>query len=560
MLLRPSLRTGGEILVDALKIHGVDYTFCVPGESFLPALDALHACSDTIRTIICRQEGAAAHMAEAYGKLTGKPGVCLVTRGPGATNASIGVHTASQDSTPMILLVGQVGTSFLDRQAWQEVDLRNMFGTMAKWVTQVDHLQRLPEMINRAFQAAVSGRPGPVVIGLPEDILYEELDLPDTKPFVAVQPQPGTAELARLRELIEQADRPLMILGGGGWNAAACDGIQSFSENFQIPVGTAFRRQDLFDNEHANYAGDIGIGIADSLLERVRRADLILAVGARLGETTTNSYTMLGVPNMHATFVHVHPAIDELGKVYRPDLSINSGVTEFALAVSKLKPTSRRTSSAWVQSSNTEYRKTLVPTHTPGALNLAEVVRHVREQLPSDAIVTNGAGNYTGWVHRFFQYRGFRTQLAPASGVMGYGIPAACAAAAIYPERRVVCFAGDGCFLMNSQELATARQYQLRIVFIIVNNGMYGSIRMHQEIHYPERVFGTMLENPDFSTLAKAYGLEGYTVERTDEFSGIFAQALDAPQGALIELRVDPEAITPRTTLSELRSLSKSRL
>lgn len=557
MLQVPSLRTGGQILVDALKIHGVDHAFCVPGESFLPALDALHASSDAIRTIVCRQEGAAAHMAEAYGKLTGKPGVCLVTRGPGATNASIGVHTASQDSTPMVLLVGQVGTRLLERQAWQEIDLRSVFGSLAKWVTQVDHLERLPEMMNRAFQAAVSGRPGPVVVGLPEDVLYRHLDLPDSRPFVPVQPQPGVADLARLRELVEQARRPLMILGGGGWSAEACAAIQVFAQAFQLPVGTAFRRQDLFDNAHPGYAGDIGVGIAESLAQRVRQADLILAVGARLGETTTAGYTLLGVPSMEARFVHVHPDIGELGKVYRPDLAINAGMAEFALAAASLEPPRHPAWADWTRSANADYCATLVPPSMPGSLNLAQVVRHVRDRLPADAIVTNGAGNYTGWVHRFFQYRGFRTQLAPASGVMGYGIPAACAAAAIHPDRRVVCFAGDGCFLMNSQELATAKQYGLRVIFIVVNNGMYGSIRMHQEIHYPGRVFGTTLENPDFAALAAAYGIAGYTVEKTEDFAASFDRALAAPHGALIELRIDPEAITPRTTLSELRARSE---
>ncbi|VCU68922.1 Acetolactate synthase isozyme 2 large subunit [Pigmentiphaga humi] len=557
MIPTPSLRTGGQILVDALKIHGVDHAFCVPGESFLPALDALHAARDSIRTVVCRQEGAAAHMAEAYGKLTGKPGVCLVTRGPGATNASIGVHTASQDSTPMVLLVGQVGTGLLERQAWQEIDVRAMFGSLAKWATQVDHLERLPEMMNRAFQTAVSGRPGPVVVGLPEDVLYQHLDVADTRPFVPVQPQPGTEDMERLRGLIERSRRPLLVLGGGGWSADACDDMRAFAQAFQLPVGTAFRRQDLFDNTHPNYAGDIGVGVADTLAQRVRQADLVIAVGARLGETTTAGYTLLGVPDMEARFVHVHPAIDELGKVYRPDLAINAGMAAFAAAASRLAPPADPVWSDWTRSANADYLATLAPPAMPGTLNLGEVVRHLRERLPADAIVTNGAGNYTGWIHRFFQYPGFRTQLAPASGVMGYGTPAACAAALLHPDRTVVCFAGDGCFLMNSQELATARQYGLRVVFIVVNNGMYGSIRMHQEIHYPGRVFGTSLENPDFPALAAAYGIEGHLVERTADFAACFERALAAPHGALIELRIDPEAITPRTTLSALRRKSE---
>jgi len=554
-----SLRSGGQILIDALKVHGVDHAFCVPGESFLPALDALHGARDVIRTVICRQEGAAAHMAEAYAKLTGKPGICLVTRGPGATNASIGVHTAAQDSTPMILLVGQIGTGLLERQAWQEIDVRAMFGSMAKWVTQIDHLARLPEMMSRAFHTAVSGRPGPVVIGLPEDVLYQKLEVEDTRPFLPVQPQPGPADMQRLREMLGEARKPFLILGGGGWNARACSDIQAFSERFHLPVGTAFRRQDLFDNTHPNYAGDIGVGISERLAARIREADLIIAVGARLGETTTAGYTLLGVPNMHARFIHVHPDIGELGKVYRPELAINASMEAFAEAAGRLDAPTEPAWTEWLRESNADYRATLAPTPMPGELNLSEVIAHLRERLPADAIVTNGAGNYTGWIHRFYTYRGFRTQLAPASGVMGYGIPAACAAALVHPGRRVICFAGDGCFLMNSQELATARQYGLPIIFIVVNNGMYGSIRMHQEIHYPGRVFGTTLENPDFAALAAAYGIEGHTVTRTADFAACFEKALDSPRGALIELRIDPEAITPRTTLSALRRKSEQR-
>ncbi|GAA4329566.1 thiamine pyrophosphate-binding protein [Pigmentiphaga soli] len=549
----PTPRSGGRILVDALKVHGVDHAFCVPGESFLPALDALYEARDAIRTVICRQEGAAAHMAEAYGKLTGRPGVCLVTRGPGATNASIGVHTASQDSTPLVLLVGQVGTGQLGREAWQEIDVRTMFGAMAKWATQVDHIERMPEIIGRAFHVAVSGRPGPVVVALPEDVLYREAEVADTAPYRRVQPNPAPADLARLQALLAQARRPLAILGGGGWNAEGCAGIRAFAEAFRLPVCTAFRRQDLFDNTHPLYAGDLGVGVSPALARRVREADLLIAIGARLGETTTSGYTLLGVPRPAATLVHVHQDPAELGKVYEADLAINAGLPEFAQAAAALAPASAPAWRDWSDALQAEYADTLAPGPMPGPVDLGQVFTQMRRALPADAIVTNGAGNYTGWLHRFHQYRGLRTQLAPASGVMGYGMPAACAAALLHPGRKVVCVAGDGCFLMNGQELATVKQYRLPIVFVVVNNGMYGSIRMHQELHYPGRVFGTDLENPDFAALAAAYGVDGQVVERTEDFAPAFERALAAGRAALIELRTDPEAITTRATLTALR-------
>ncbi|GAA4343530.1 thiamine pyrophosphate-binding protein [Pigmentiphaga soli] len=555
----PIPRTGGQMVVDALKIHGVDHAFCVPGESFLPVLDALHAASGTIRTIVCRQEGAAAHMAEAYGKLTGKPGICLVTRGPGATNASIGVHTARHDSTPMILLVGQVGTDCLEREAWQEIDVRRTFGALAKWATQIDHLERMPELLSRAFHVATSGRPGPVVIALPEDLLYRQIAVPDAGVAGRTAAHAGDAQMKSLRELLAAARRPVLILGGGGWNAQACDGIAAFAEAFGLPVGTAFRRQDLFDNTHAQYAGDIGSGINPRLAQRLRDADLVIAAGARLSETTTAGYTLFDIPKLKAAFVHIHPDVEELGKVYHPDLAINAGMPEFARAARALAPAAAVSWGAWTASARDDYLERLAPVPTPGRLNLSEVVTHIRRHVPADTIVTNGAGNYASWVHRFYQYRGFRTQLAPTSGVMGYGTPAACAAALVHPDRRVICFAGDGCFLMNSQELATAKQYGLRIIFIVVNNGMYGSIRMHQEIHYPGRVFGTTLENPDFPALASSYGLEGFRVERTEDFPACFGRALEAERGALIELRIDPEAIKPQMTLTELRNKSLAR-
>jgi acetolactate synthase-1/2/3 large subunit len=546
-------RTGGQVLIDALVIHGVDCAFSVPGESFLPALDALRQVRDKVKLVVCRQEGAAAHMAEAYGKLTGKPGICFVTRGPGATNASIGVHTAMQDSTPMILLVGQVSRRAMERETWQEIDVRKMFASVAKWATQVDSAERIPEVISRAFHVAVSGRPGPVVVALPEDMLYEEVSVADAGAYKRVQAHPGEADLLQMCEMLAAAERPLVILGGGGWNKAACEGIQAFAENFNLPVGTSFRRQDLFDNHHPNYVGDIGIGINPALARQVQDADLILAIGPRLGETTTSDFTLLDIPRPKQKLVHVHAGAEELGRVYQADLPINSGMLEFANAVHKLTALNNNTWSKWTQAARAAYLENLKHGTMPGALDMGEVMAHLRAHLPTDSILTNGAGNYASWVHRFYQYRGFRTQLAPTSGVMGYGMPAACAAQIVHPQRTVVCFAGDGCFQMNVQELATVKQYGLKIIFIVVNNGMLGSIRMHQEMNYPGNVYGTSLENPDFPALGKAYGLESELVERTEDFAAAFERAMQAKASVLLELRIDPEAITPRTTLTALR-------
>ncbi|MCC6534250.1 MAG: thiamine pyrophosphate-binding protein [Burkholderiales bacterium] len=546
-------RSGGQLVADQLRIHGIDTAFCVPGESFLPILDGLYAQRESIRTIVCRQEGGATHMAEAYAKLTGKPGVCLVTRGPGATNASIGVHTARQDSTPLVLLVGQVETGILGREAWQEIDIARMFTPFAKWSVQVDAVERIPEILHRAFHVAASGRCGPVVVALPEDVLYATTDADDAAPYAGVQATPGGAHLARLRAMLAAAARPFVILGGGGWSTAACADIEAFVSAFDLPVGSAFRRQDLIDNRHPNYAGDLGIGINPKLAQRIREADLLLAIGPRLGETTTSGYTLIDVPRPRQKLVHVHADVDELGRVYQADLMIAAGPAEFAAAARALQPPASCAWREWTRATHAAYVETLRPAEMPGPVNLGEVVSYLRDRLPADAIVTNGAGNYSGWVHRFYQYRGFRTQVAPTSGTMGYGLPAACAAALAYPGRTVVCFAGDGCFQMSSQELATARQYGLPIIVIVVNNGIYGSIRMHQEMHYPERVHATSLENPDFPALAAAYGLLGLRVERTEDFPAAFERALASASGALIEVVIDPDAITTRTTLTALR-------
>jgi acetolactate synthase-1/2/3 large subunit len=547
-------RTGAQLLVDALRVHGADLTFGVPGESYLAVLDAMHDVRETLRFVICRQEGGASYMAEAYGKLTGRPGICFVTRGPGATNGAIGVHVAYQDSTPMILFVGQVGNDFVEREAFQEIDYRRMYGPMAKWVAQIDRADRVPEYVNRAFHTAVSGRPGPVVLALPEDMLTETAAVANTGRYKRVAANPGDGDMHKLREMLAQAQRPFVILGGGDWNAEACADIRAFIEANGLPVGTAFRRADLYDNRLPNYAGDVGIGVNPALAERVKNCDLLIAVGPRLDEMTTGGYTLIDVPRPKQKFVHVHPGAEELGRVYEADLPINSGMPEFAAMARGLKPVSP---SAWqegTRAARREYEAWLEPGPAPGEVDLGKIMAWLREHLPPATIVTNGAGNFAGWVHRYYRYTGFRTELAPIAGSMGYGAPAGIAAALVHPGRPVVSFCGDGDFLMTGQELATAAQFDAKVTFIVVNNGMYGTIRMHQEREYPERVSGTMLKNPDFAALARAYGLHGETVDRTADFAAAFERASQAGTASLIELKTDQEAITTRTTLSAIRA------
>jgi acetolactate synthase-1/2/3 large subunit len=545
-------RSGGQILVDQLKIHGVDLAFCVPGESYLAVLDALYDARNAIRLITCRQEGGAANMAEAYGKLTGRPGICFVTRGPGATNASIGVHTAMQDSTPMILFVGQVARDQAEREAFQEVDYRRMFAPLAKWVAQIDDPARVPELVSQAFHRAVAGRPGPVVIALPEDMLIATAEVEDAWPYKIVRPHPGADELQAMRAMLAKASRPFLLVGGGGWSVDAVRDITAFAEANDLPVGASFRCQDLIDNRHRNYVGHVGIGIDPALAARVKTADVLLVVGSRLGEMTTSGYTLVHVPTPKQTLIHVHAGAEELGRVYQPALPINAGMAQFAAAARALKPLDSSRWAAWTAGARGEYLETLQSRRHAGALQMPEVMAFLRERLPPDAIVANGAGNYTTWVHRFYQYRRYRTELAPTSGAMGYGLPAAVAAKAMHPERTVVCFAGDGCFLMSGQELATAVQHGLAIIVIVVNNGMYGTIRMHQEREYPERPIGTDLVNPDFVALARAYGAHGELVETTEQFAPAFERALASGKPALLELRLDPDAITPRFGLREI--------
>ena len=546
-------RTGGQILIDALAQHEVERVFGVPGESYLAALDAFYNARNRIEFTICRQEGGAAYMAEAWAKLTGRPGICFVTRGPGATNASIGVHAAMQDSTPMILFIGQVARDQTDREAFQEIDYRQMYGPIAKWVAQIEQAERIPEYVNRAFHTATTGRPGPVVLALPEDMLRDVVEVEDVAPAPATVTHPGRPEMQALRDLLGEAERPLMIVGGADWTSGTSKDMQAFAKANNIPTGAAFRRQDCFDNHDPRYVGHVGIGIDPALGKRVREADLIIAVGPRLGEMTTNGYTLLEPPAPKQKLVHVHPDPNELNSVYRADLGIVASMPAFAVAARAMKPVADRVWDDWTGAARADYLRFVEPVPNPGPVQMAEIVGWLNEQLPDDAIITNGAGNYSIWTHRFYRWSRYRTQAAPTLGSMGYAVPAAVAAKLAHPDRVVVSFNGDGCFMMNGQELATAVQYGVNAIFIVVNNGMYGTIRMHQERNYPGRVSGTELKNPDFAALARAYGANGEVVEKTAEFAAAFERALEADRPSLIEIRIDPEAITPVATLSGLR-------
>ena len=560
--LHPS-RTGGQLLVDALHVHGVDTAFGVPGESYLDVLDALH--DSNIRFVINRQEGGAAFMAEAYGKMTGKPGICFVTRGPGATNASIGVHTAYQDSTPMILFIGQVGNDFVDREAFQEIDYRRMYGQMAKWVAQIDRADRIPEYLARAFQVATSGRPGPVVLALPEDMLVSTAAVADTRPYQPSHGAPTGEQIARLRAMLQDARRPIVLLGGGTWNAQACADLARFAEANRLPVGCTFRFQDLLDNAHPNYAGDVGIGINPKLAARVKEADLVIAIGPRLGEMTTGGYTLLDAPVPRQRLVHIHPDPEELGSVYQGELMIASGMPQACAMLAAMEPVD---ATAW-QDSVAEAKADLAAWQAQPALlkegaplDLWQVVQDLMDQLPRDAVITNGAGNYASWAHRFYRYGGMRTQLAPTNGAMGYAVPAGVAAKIVWPERAVVTFAGDGEFMMTGQELATAVQYGAGVVILVFNNNMFGTIRMHQERTYPGRVSGTGLHNPDFAALARAYGGHGEIVDKTGDFAPALRRALEHAERhrlpAVIELRYDGNLITPNATLETIRRQAES--
>nr|WP_315425728.1 thiamine pyrophosphate-binding protein [uncultured Albidiferax sp.] len=547
-------RTGGQILVDQLILHGVQQLFCVPGESFLAVLDALHDAS--IAVSVCRQEGGAAMMAEAQGKLTGKPGVCFVTRGPGATNAAAGVHIAHQDSTPMLLFVGQVAREALGREAFQELDYGAVFGTMAKWVVQIDDPKRLPELVSRAFHIATSGRPGPVVIALPEDMLTEAAAVADALPYAVTETYPGPGQLAELQQRLAAAQRPVAILGGSRWSDAAVQEFTAFAEAYALPVYCSFRRQMLFSAHHANYAGDLGLGANPRMLERIRQSDLVLLVGGRLSEVPSQGYELLGIPTPQQSLVHVHADADELGKLYRAALSIHATPQAFAQAVSTLRPTQPV---AWVDTTvaaRADYLRWSdpAPIRIPGPLQMGEVMQHLRATLPANTIFCNGAGNFATWVHRFWPFTTYASQLAPTSGSMGYGLPAGVGAKRLWPQREVVVFAGDGDFMMHGQEFATAVQYGLPILVVLLDNAMYGTIRMHQERHYPGRVSATQLKNPDFCAYAQVFGGHGEKVTTTDEFAPALARARASGKPAILHCLLDPEAITPSSTLQSIRT------
>ena len=549
-------RSGGQVLVRALEIHGVDLAFGIPGESYLAVLDAL--VDSSIRLIVSRHEGAAAMMADAYGKLTGKCGIAFVTRGPGATNAAHGIHIADQDSTPLILFVGQVGRGMIEREAFQEIDYRRMFSSMTKWVAQIDDPARIPEFVSHAFHTACSGRPGPVVLALPEDMLTQACDTADAGPHRIAVAGPTPEALAELRVMLRKAKRPFVIAGGGGWNEEAGAALAAFAQANALPVGLSFRSQSLMDNRHPNYAGHVGIGINPKLAARIEGADLLIVVGARLGEMTTGGYTLIDIPRPRQKMVHVHPGAEELGRVYQADLPINASAGAFLNGCLGLEPVD----GGWAKETaraHQDYLDHRAPTTTPGSLQMGEVVRWLRANTADETIIANGAGNFAIWINRFFEYRGFRTQLAPTNGSMGYGLPAAIAAKLVHPERTVVCFTGDGDFQMTGNELATAAQYRLPIIVLIVNNGLYGTIRMHQERAYPGRAIATDLVNPDFVKLARAHGGAGARVTRTEDFPAAFEAAVSSGKLAVIELCIDPEAITPNATLTEIREAALKR-
>jgi len=546
-------RTGGEILADALLANGVDTIFGVPGESYIAFLDAIYDRADRLRFVATRQEGGAAFMADAHAKLTGRAGVVAVTRGPGACNASIGIHTAEQDSTPMVVLVGQVPRHFREREAFQEVEFRQMFGGMAKWVVEIDSAERIPEHLSHAFHLAQSGRPGPVIVVLPEDVLADKAraaDLPAPRPAAS---KPADEDMVRVTQALAEAKRPLAILGGPAWSREAKADFERFAGESGLAVVTSLRCQDYFDNDHPCYVGDLGIAANPNVQEQVRQADTLLVIGARLGEMTTQGYTVPEAPRTSQRLIHVYPDASEIGRVYVPDIAVVSDSAAFAAALSRQRLPYNGGRAQTTKDANTTYRQMLEPVPQPGALDLGRLVLALQDRLPRDAIITNGAGNYTAWVHKHYRFRDYRTQLAPTSGAMGYGLPAAVAAKLAFPECRVICFAGDGCFQMNGQELGTILQNGLDPLVIVVNNGAFGTIRMHQERAYPTRVSGTELANPDFEALARAYGFHAEVLERTEDIGEVLDRALAATGPALIEVRLDVEAISPRATLSGIR-------
>jgi acetolactate synthase-1/2/3 large subunit len=555
-----TMRSAAEVLVDQLVANRVKQVFSVPGESFLGVLDAFY--DRDIAVTVCRQEGGAAMMAEAVGKATGRPGICFVTRGPGATNAMPGINIAQQDSTPMILFVGQVDRQFREREAFQEIDCRAVFGSMTKWAAEIDDAARIPEYVSRAFHAATSGRPGPVVIGLPSDMLKERIAVGDGLPHEPIEASPGSEEMEQFAALLRGARRPILVLGGSRWSETARDAVHAFAERWQIAITTSYRRLPLFDPLHPCYAGDLGLAPNPRLVERLKSADLVILCGGRLGEIPSQGYTLLDVPSPRAKLVHVHPGPEELGRVYRPHLAIPAAPARFAAAMAELVAPAAPAWRAETEAAHADYLAwSEVATEQPGLVNLGAILVWLRENLPRDAILCNGAGNYAAWIHRFYRFRALATHIAPTSASMGYGVPAAVAMKRLFPSRPVLSINGDGDFLMNGQEFATAVQYELPIITLVCDNRMYGTIRMHQEREFPGRVSATSLRNPDFAAYARAFGGFGVTVERTADFPAAFRAADASGQPAIIHLKIDPEAITPATTLTKIRekSLAGSR-
>lgn len=550
-------KTGGELIVEALKANGVKRLSCVPGESFLAVLDAL--LDSDIDVVVCRQEGGAAMMADAWGRLTGEPGICMVTRGPGATNATAGLHIARQDSIPMILFIGQVQRDAREREAFQEVEFRRALTEFSKWVGEIDDAARIPEFVTRAFAIATSGRPGPVVLSLPEDMLRDKVEAPRAKRHSRVEAHPGRRQIDDFYLRLLKAERPMVIVGGTRWDADAVADLKTFSQRFALPVGCSFRRQMLFDHLHSNYAGDVGIGINPALAKEIRESDLLILLGGRMSEMPSSGYTLIDIPYPQQSLVHIHPDPSELGRVYRPDLAICASPSDFVADLIDLEAPSEL---RWAQRTERMHQAYIAwstpPQSGPGPVQMGPIMEWIEANTRPDAIFTNGAGNYATWLHRFHRFRQFNTQAAPTSGSMGYGLPAAVAAKRLFPEREIICFAGDGCFLMHGQEFATAVRYSLPIIAIVINNGIYGTIRMHQEREYPGRVSGTDLTNPDFASLARAYGGHGETVEATESFAAAFERARASGKPSIIEVKLDPEAITPTRTLSEIAQ-TKSR-
>jgi len=546
-------RTGGQILIDQLVVQGVKHVFCVPGESYLPALDAMHDAP--LCLTVCRQEGGAAMMAEAQGKLTGRPGICFVTRGPGATNASPGVHIARQDSTPMILLVGQVGGDVREREAFQELDYRAVFGTIAKWTTEIDSAARIPEFLARAFHVAMSGRPGPVVIALPEEVLTSLATCEDAPAVQITEAVPSAADFQRVEEMLAEARRPVMIVGGSRWDAAARRALQEFVSAREIPVCVSFRRQSIFPGSHPNYIGDVGVGANPALIKAIEDSDLIVLLGTRLSEASSQGYSLVGIPRAKQKLIHVHAGAEEIGRVYQADLGLNVAPHGFFEAAAQSRQPAATSRANYLQSLRRIYENwSNTPTQVPGPVNLGVIIAMLRTHLSGAATITTGAGNYASWVNRFFRFADGDALLGPTSGSMGYGVPAAVGALRLDPKRTVISFAGDGCFLMNGQEFATAVQYGLPLIVIVADNGTYGTIRMHQEMHYPGRVVGTGLTNPDFAQYAIAFGGHGERIERTDEFLPALERAVASGKPSILHCLIDIEALTPSKSLSAIRA------